>query len=191
VKNINYDEIERKYKNLIDISKNYMSSINDFEHDINHMNDVVFYTKELLNKLNVDINYDVCIISAYWHDVGRIKVNNGHEKLSSEMLKKIMEKNNYDKKLIEECCKAIENHKWNMKPETVEGLVIKDADKLAWLGRGRWNSCFNNNQKLDELIELLPRLKNEFLYFEESKLIYDKEVVNLIKYLYEKCYIKK
>lgn len=190
MRNINYEEIEKKYKNLIDVAKNYMNSIDDCEHDINHVNDVVFYTKELINKLNIDINYDVCIVSAYWHDVGRIKVKDGHEKLSAEMLKEVMEKNNCDKKMIEDCYKAIENHKWNMKPETVEGLVIKDADKLAWLGMGRWDSCFKNNQRLDELIKLLPRLKDEFLYFEESKLIYDKDVINLINYLYEKCYNK-
>lgn len=188
--NINYEEIEEKYKNLIEIAKNYMDSINDFEHDINHMNDVVFYAKELINKLNIDINYDVCVISAYWHDVGRIKTNDGHEKLSAEMLKEVMEKNNYDKELIDNCYKAIEHHKWNMIPETVEGLIVRDADKLAWLGIGRWNSCLKNNQKLDELIELLPRLKNEILHFKESKLIYDRDVINLIKYLYEKCYNK-
>lgn len=190
MKNINYEEIEKKYYKLIDAAKKYMNSINDYEHDINHMRDVLFYTKELLNNLNLDINYDVCIISAYWHDVGRIRENKGHEKLSAEMLKGFMEENNYDEKLIEACCKAIENHKWNMKPETVEGLIIQDADKLAWLGIGRWDSCLKNNQRLDRLIELLPRLKNEFLHFEESKLIYDKDVISLIKFLYEKYYDK-
>lgn len=190
MKNIDYDEIEKKHKNLIDVAKKYMSSIKDFEHDINHMNDVVFYTKELISELNIDINYDVCIISSYWHDVGRIKLNNGHERLSAEMLKEVMEKNNYDKEMIGCCYKAISNHKWNMSPETIEGLIIRDADKLAWLGMGRWNSCFNNNQRLDDLIELLPGLKDEFLHFEESKLIYDKEIINLVKYLYEKCYNK-
>lgn len=190
MKNINYDKIEEKYKDLIDIAKKYMNNINDCEHDINHMNDVVFYTKELIKQLNIDINLDVCIIGSYWHDVGRIRLNSGHEKLSAQMLKEVMEKYNYDKNLIEDCYKAIENHKWNMKPETIEGYIIKDADKLAWLGIRRWKSCLKNKQKLDELIELIPRLKNEFLYFEESKLIYDKEVINLIKYLYKKCYDK-
>ena len=62
-------------------------NIKDYEYNINHMNDVVSYTKELLNNINLEINIDVCIISAYWHDVGRIKINEGHEKLSAEMLK--------------------------------------------------------------------------------------------------------
>ena len=138
--------------------------------------------------MNLKVNQEACIISAYWHDVGRTKVNSGHEKLSAEMLKETMEKFNYDKELIKTCYMAIENHKWNMKPKTNEGLIIKDADKLAWLGAGRWNSCLNNNQRLDELIELLPRLRNEFLYFEESKNIYDRDIIKLIKIFYDKYF---
>lgn len=188
MENIDFKKVENKYKKLIDVAKQNMSNITDFEHDVNHMNDVVYYTKKLINNINRKIDIDVCIISAYWHDVGRIKINVGHEKLSAEMLREYMKKNNYDKLFIEKCYKAIENHKWNMTPETLEGLIVRDADKLAWLGTGRWNSCIDNNQKLDELISLLPRLRDELLYFEESKKIYDEECVNLIKLLYERYY---
>ena len=188
MENIDFKKVENKYKKLIDVAKQNMSNITDFEHDVNHMNDVVYYTKKLINNINRKIDIDVCIISAYWHDVGRTKINVGHEKLSAEMLKEYMKKNNYDKLFIEKCYKAIENHKWNMTPETLEGLIVRDADKLAWLGTGRWNSCIDNNQKLDELISLLPRLRDELLYFEESKKIYDEECVNLIKLLYERYY---
>lgn len=185
---IDYNAIENKHKKLLDIASSYMSSINDFEHDINHMNDVLYYTKKLIDELDIDIDYEVCIISAYWHDVGRIRLGEGHEKLSADMLKDAMQKMGYDEILIEKCYKAIESHKWNMSPETYEGLVIKDADKLAWLGIGRWNACVSNKQRLDGIIELLPRLRNEFLYFNESKRIYDEDIVNLVTFLYNKHY---
>ena len=123
-KNIDFYEIEEKYKNIIDIAKKHMKSISDYEHNINHMNDVVHYTKLLIERLNIEIDIDVCIISAYWHDVGRIKLKEGHEKLSAEMLKEVMEDYKYDDILIDKCYKAIENHKWNMKPETTEGLIV-------------------------------------------------------------------
>lgn len=100
--NIDFTKIEKKHNILIEIAEEYMKSINDYEHNINHMNDVVSYTKELLNCLNIDINIDVCIISAYWHDVGRIKINEGHEKLSAEMLKEEMEKLRYDGRVIKQ-----------------------------------------------------------------------------------------
>ena len=184
--NINFTQIEQKYNKLIEKATEYMKNIKDYEHNINHMDDVVSYTKKLLNNINLEINIDVCIISAYWHDVGRIKINEGHEKLSAEMLKEEMKKMKYDENLIDDCYKAIENHKWNMHPRTIEGLLVKDADKLAWLGLGRWNDCLNNHQKLDSIINLLPKLRNEILYFNESKEIYDRDIIRLIKLLYNK-----
>ena len=180
-----YKEIECKNEKIISKAKEYMSTISDYEHNINHMYDVVYYTKELLESLDIEKNKEVCIISAYWHDVGRIKADEGHERISAEMLKKEMTLQGYDENLINQCYKAIEKHKWNMMPETVEGLILKDADKLAWIGKGRWESCLENGQKLDSIVELLPKLKSEILYFKESKKIYDRDIVNLIKLLYK------
>lgn len=184
MKSNNYSEIENKYHELIQKAKEYMRKITDYEHDISHMYDVVNYTKELLNSIELDVNKDVCVISAYWHDVGRIKINEGHEKLSAQMLKEEMINRGYDNQFIGKCCLAIENHKWNMQPTTTEGLIVKDADKLAWIGIGRWNSCLKNGQHLDYIIKALPKLKNEILYFNESKNIYDRDIVKLVELLY-------
>lgn len=183
-------ETENKYNELIEISKKYMKTITDNEHNMNHVNDVVSYTKELLNMVDIDVNKDVCIISAYWHDVGRTKTDIGHEKISAEMLKNHMMEMNYDSELIDSCYAAIENHKWNMTPKTNEGLILKDADKLAYLGQGRWKSCLDNNQNIDAIMELLPKLRNEILYFEESRKIYDREITKITKLIYEKYFNK-
>ena len=178
------EDIELKYGKLINKAKEYMTSINDYEHDINHMYDDVKYTYDLLNMVKIEVNKEVCILSAYWHDVGRIKCQEGHEKLSAEMLKEELEKEGYDSDFIKSCYAAIENHKWNMTPKTNEGLLLRDADKLAWLGKGRWKSCLENRQDLDSIIGLLPKLKSDILYFDESKQIYDREIVNLTSFLY-------
>ena len=182
----NYSDIEIKYEKLINKAKTYMKRTKDYEHDINHIYDVVNYTKQLLNSVSLDVNKEVCIISAYWHDVGRIQQNEGHEKISAQMLKDEMIENGYNNQFINECYLAIENHKWNMFPKTNEGLIIKDADKLAWIGIERWKSCLKNNQKLDEIIKLLPKLKKDILYFKESKDIYDRDIVRLVEFLYNK-----
>lgn len=105
---MNYKEIENKNKEIILKAKKYMNSITDHEHDINHMNDVVYYTKELLDVLKIEIDKEACIISAYWHDVGRTKLREGHEKLSAKMLKDEMIEEGYDNILIDKCYKAIE-----------------------------------------------------------------------------------
>lgn len=178
------NNIELKHKMLINKAKQYMSRIDDYEHDIHHMEDVVKYTYELLDKLKIDVNKEICIICAYWHDVGRTKCIEGHEKLSAKMLKEEMEQLGYDSHFIHECYLAIENHKWNMTPQNNEGLILKDADKLAWLGEKRWKVCLEHSQKLDTIINLLPKLKKEILYFQESKEIYDRDIVILVKILY-------
>lgn len=178
--------IEEKHKEIIDIAKDYMNSIKDNEHNTAHMIDVVNYTKELLE--HIDADKEVCIISAYWHDTGRAKLNEGHEKLSSEMLEEELRKRNYNEDFIIKCKKAIENHKWNMTPETIEGLIIKDADKLAWLGKERWTSCLNAKQELNDIIILLPQLRDNILHFEESKRIYDRDIINLVNILYNNIY---
>lgn len=184
----NFNKIESRYEHLINKAKNILDGIDDYEHNLNHTLDVVNYTKELINILNIDVDIDVCIISAYWHDVGRIELDQGHEQLSALMLKEEMLKENYDMNLIDKCYKAIINHKWNMQPSIVEGLIIKDADKLAFLGINRWNECLNHHYKLDNIIKLLPQLKNEILYFEESKVLYDKLMIDLVNLLYNKIF---
>lgn len=182
------DKTENKYQDLINQSKLYMANIHDKEHDLNHVQDVVEITKKLLTK--IPANPEVCLIAAYWHDVGRSQVVENHEIKSAEMLKNYMEQNNYDNNLISFCYEAIKNHKWNMTPNTQEGWLVKDADKLAWIGQNRWKNCLKNNQRLDAILELLPKLKNEILYFEESKKIYDELIVKLVQLLSINIYDK-
>ena len=185
---MSYEEIELKHSNLIDIAKEYMKTIDDSEHDINHMNDVVEYTKKIMNTLDEEVNIDACLIGAYWHDVGRTKIQKGHEEVSSQMLASEMELQGYEKKFIDICSESIKFHKWDMTPQIKEGWVIKDADKLAWVGTGRWNSCVQNNQRLDELIRLLPSLRDQILHFECTKKLYDEEIVKIVTLLYTAIY---
>ena len=144
--------------------------------------------KELLNSIILDADAEVCIITAYWHDVGRTKIQEGHEKMSVHMLVETMRKMNYDEEFIKRCSDSIEFHKWNMTPKTIEGLVVKDADKIAWLGSGRWKSCINKRQRIDSIVELLPKLRNEILHFDYSKKLYDEEIINVLKILYSEIY---
>lgn len=183
-----FEEVENKHKELIEIAKAKMFTIEDKEHDINHITDVVNNTKQILKNIDNEVNFEACIIAAYWHDVGRTQISVGHEKLSATLLSEQMKKLNYEDSFIDVCTKAIELHKWNMTPTTVEGLVVKDADKLAWISTGRWNSCIQNNQRLDTILELLPNLRNDILHFECTRKMYDKEIINIVRLLYSKIY---
>lgn len=180
-----YKDIEDKYKNLIDKAKTYMEKIKNDEHDMAHMNDTVLYTKELLGKIRKDVNCDVCIISAYWYDVGRIEAIENPTELSAKMLKNEMINLGYDDSLINKCYTTIMSQLKDEKPATIEGLIIKDADKLAFLGRGRWREAIGEGKKLDEIVSLLLKIKDQSLYLDEAKDIYEREVVKLIELLYQ------
>lgn len=190
---MNYDFIEEKHKKLIEIAEEYMTKIEDPEHNMDHIKDVLDYIKIIIGKLisnNENIDIDVCIIGAYWHDVGRIEKNEGHEELSSKILEHAMKELEYDNDFILKCSEAIKYHGFEMYPRTKEGLIIQDADKIAWFGKRRWTNCLSNKKRLDSIIEKIPKLRNEILHFECSRRIYDNEIVKILTMLYHEIYGK-
>lgn len=132
--------IQEDYANKIILkSQKYINQISDSEHNKHHINDVINYIKLLIEKIEDDFDVEAVIIAGYWHDVGKIKTEKGHEQLSAQ--------------------------------------ILKDAGKLARIGRGRWKESLKQNQWLDNITELLPKLREEILYFQYSKSIYDKEIL--------------
>lgn len=183
--NINQEllEIEEKNKILIDKARSLMSEVPDPKHSVSHMEAVVKYTKEILQN-GVEANKEICIISAYWHDVGRKISEEGHAIRSANLLKEEMEQLNYDKEFIEKCYLAIHKHGWNEMPETIEGIIIRDADKIDFVGINRWKECIENNCIFKKILELLPTMRDELLELECSRKIFDREIGKLVTYLH-------
>lgn len=177
-----YEEIYTKNKNLIDIAIEKIKVCeNDPLHFIGHTIDVVNYVKELLEK--VPANKEVCIISAYWHDVGRSVCDKGHEEESGRILKEEMTKLGYSNEMIEQCYLAVVNHRRKCDPPTIEGKIIRDADKIAYIGKNRWQRCITEDPSaIDEIVEIyLPILKDEILKLEYSKELFDRDVNSYVK----------
>lgn len=181
---IDFEKIENKYEKLIKKAREIMEKVPDPKHSVSHMESIVKYTKEIL-ELGIEANAEVCILSAYWHDVGRIEGSKGHALRSAEMLKQELLKENYDPKFIEECYLAVYKHGWNEKPETVEGNVIRDADKIDFVGISRWKSCIENNCRFKDILDMLPTLRKDIFKFEISKEIFDREIAILVRYLHD------
>lgn len=182
-----YKIIEEKHKKLISIAKDYMSKVDDPKHSTDHMESIVKYTKEIL-EFEKEADKEVCIISAYWHDVGRISKEKGHAKLSAKMIQEEMQKQNYDEEFIEKCVKAIINHGWAEQPDTLEGIIIRDADKIDFVGIARWKNCIENDCKFRKILDLLPTLRKDILKLDCSREIYDREIGLLIRYLHNKIF---
>lgn len=177
-----YEEIYTKNKKLIDIAIEKIKVCeNDPLHFIGHTIDVVNYVKELLEK--VPANKEVCIISAYWHDVGRSVCDKGHEEESGRILKEEMTKLGYSNEMIEQCYLAVVNHRRKCDPPTIEGKIIRDADKIAYIGKKRWQRCITEDPSaIDEIVEIyLPILKDEILKLEYSKELFDRDANSYVK----------
>lgn len=179
-----FEIIEKKHKNLINIAKDYMSRVEDPKHSIDHMEAVAKYVKEIL-AYEKEADKEVCIISAYWHDVGRLYGEENHAKVSAKMLEEEMQKLGYNENFIQKCVKAINNHGWYESPETLEGIIIRDADKIDFVGISRWKNCIENDCKFIKILDLLPTLRKDILVLESSKEIYDREVGLLVRYLHD------
>ncbi len=179
-----FERIEEKHRDIIDISKKIMEKVEDPKHSTPHIDSVVRYTKEILqHEENAD--KEVCIVSAYWHDVGRLYIEKGHAELSAEMLEKQMKELNYDDEFIFKCSSAVKDHGWKKTPETLEGIIIRDADKIDFVGTSRWETCIKSNCKFKKILELLPVVRKDILKLEVSKEIFDREIGLLIRYLHD------
>ena len=185
-----YLEIERKHERLINIAIEKMKQSEDPKHNLVHILDVVEYIKEILETEN-SANKEVCIIAAYWHDVGRIQQHKGHELISANELKMEMEKQNYPTEFIEKCYKAIYKHSWKEEPETLEGIIIRDADKIDFVGINRWKECIQKDCKFHKILELLPTLRKDILKLEISKEVFDREIGKLVSFLHNQIFDNK
>lgn len=179
-----FNEIENKYGKLIKKATDIMEKVPDPKHSVSHMQSVVKNVKEILtSELNAD--REVCILAAYWHDVGRINGEKGHALLSAEMLKQELINENFNSDFIEKCYLVISEHSWKAHPKTIEGKIIRDADKIDFVGISRWKFCIENNIKFYKILDMLPILRNEILELDISKKIFDRKIGNLIRYLHD------
>ncbi len=182
-----FEQIEEKNKILIKKAIEIMKQVSDPKHSLSHMESVVQYTKEILENVE-EADKEICLISAYWHDVGRSVQEKGHAKLSADMLQEEMQNLGYDEEIIQKCYLAIYKHSWKEEPATLEGKIIRDADKIDFVGIGRWKQCIETNCKFNKILQLLPTMRKELLELESSKEIFDREIGNLVVYLHDKIF---
>ena len=94
-----------------------------------------------------------------------------------------MAKLGYSNEIIEQCYLAVVNHKRKCIPPTIEGKIVRDADKIAYIGKNRWKRCIEEGaEELDEIIEeYLPILREEILRLQYSKDLFDRDMNLYVK----------
>ena len=66
--------------------------------------------------------------------------------------------------------------------------IIRDADKLDFVGIGRWKECIKTNCKFNEVLNLLPTMREELLKLDVSKKIFDREIGKLVVFLHNQIF---
>jgi HD superfamily phosphohydrolase YqeK len=164
-------------------AKKYIRKIKDPGHNMLHVRSVVKYALEIAD-FYPKVDKSAIEVASWWHDTGRL-FDKIHETLSAEMAYNDLIKRGMNKKFSQKVYDAIVYHGWDMKPKTLEGEIIYDADKLDFISINRFKSRLKNQDflALKSMANLLPFLRNNFLHLNISKEIYDKQILGFIKYV--------
>jgi uncharacterized protein len=129
---INLEQIMRTLQLLL----HNQSPAHDFEHIIR-----VYKNAEMISKQEESVDLDIVLAAALLHDLvvypkGSSKTINSADD-SAEIAKKILlEYKNYPREKIEKVADAIRTHSYSKRlvPETLEGKILQDADRLDAIG---------------------------------------------------------
>lgn len=185
----------QNYKYVADDARRIMQKGTDPMHRWSHIMDVVENTLEILVALPKSTQefWNLCLTCAYWHDVGRVGnskyagKNKGHEELSGIMLKEFLEDsgkwNNDD---IETCVISVTYHGYTDVPRNEVNKVLKDADKLGYIGVRRWKECAEarENHQDQDFYNRIAVLEEVILILPESKRLVRTKMTDLVALLY-------
>ena len=129
---INLEQIMRTLQLLL----HNQSPAHDFQHIIR-----VYKNAEMISKQEESVDLDIVLAAALLHDLvvypkGSSKTINSADD-SAEIAKKILlEYKDYPREKIEKVADAIRTHSYSKRlvPETLEGKILQDADRLDAIG---------------------------------------------------------
>ncbi|MFL6338296.1 MAG: HD domain-containing protein [Nitrososphaeraceae archaeon] len=164
------------------------SPAHDFEHIIR-----VYKNAEMISKQEESVDLDIVLAAALLHDLvvypkGSSKTINSADD-SAEIAKKILlEYKNYPREKIEKVADAIRTHSYSKKlvPQTLEGKVLQDADRLDAIGaigiartfsvgvsenRSLYNPTdpfYESERQLDDMQWTLDHIKKKLMILKNS-----------------------
>lgn len=123
----------------------------DGAHNEKHLDEVLEKALELADYYGV--REDMCIVCAYYHDIGLDKGREDHEERSADYLRK--DKNLlkwFTEEEIEEMAQAVEDHRASLvgEPRSMLGKIISDADRIMIPERVIERSFKFNSEKYPE-----------------------------------------
>ncbi len=167
-------------------AKQWIEKIDDPMHSVPHMKQTLIYAMDLA-KSYPEADRDILEIAVWWHDVGRVFLDDGHAKKSAEMAGESLINIGIDSSEVAEICTMIESHSNSSttNPVSLEAIILKDADKLDFLTVSRWRIGIRDERSkgINTGISKIPTIGREILKLPESKIMFEKLFVQLLEYL--------
>lgn len=161
----------------------HLNFITDSVHDVGHARRTAENAAAIGEAMGYK-NLELLELCGWWHDVGRLIDPPDHERISAELARSSVIRLGGDQQLGQCVHQAIAHHKWSMNPTTLEGQIVRDADKLDWLACERWETCIHA-QQADHLCtsaSMLPQLY-DLLELAPSKQLYKQRIQSFTAYL--------
>jgi len=180
------NKLKEIYKKLLN-EVNIIQSKN-ISHGLEHTQRVFKMCKILGEQLDVDM--DVLLSAAILHDVSREQSN--HAFIGSMKAKEILKKYDFDEDQIERIAQVINTHSFSSgnSPNSLEGKILSDADKLDALGSvGIYRAATYSQEygrSIDDFIKhFYDKLLNldKLLYTEQAKKIGKKRKDIMMQFL--------
>lgn len=170
-----------KYSESIEIARQHLGKIDDPAHDVDHAAEVVDNGMRIAIAQAYD-DVEFIELCCWWHDVARGHSN--HEELGAQKLRDDLLQRGAEPETAHKAYEAIRFHRWAMQPRTVEGKILKDADKLTFISKSRWGKCIavGRLEHMTPILPLLPKLEGS-LYFAFSQALYGERISGFLTYL--------
>lgn len=170
----------------IDKAKSYYDDSEDVLHDLSHSERVAENAREIADSLAYK-NPDSLELCAYWHDVARTQGKEPHEEAGAVMARDDLLTRGASQDLANLAYEAIRFHKSTANPVTVEGKIIRDADKLDIFSVVRWKKCVKAGwteyyaEDLKKAMDNLHKYPGIFTY-DYTKKLYKERLPEFLKF---------
>ncbi len=182
-----------KYKKIEKYMKKCMS---DSAHDTEHVYRVLYCALDIA-KHEQNVDTDILITACLLHDIGRheqfLDSSVCHARAGAKKAYKFLLKNDYSKDFAKKVSKCIKTHRYRTgkRPESIEAMILFDADKVDIAGGIGIARTLLYNGKMDEpLYNLLENgdISNGKLDKKES---FFREYKFKLEGMYSKFYTKR
>ena len=163
------------YADSIAKAKSYYKDFDDPFHDLSHSKRVVGNATKIAKSLDYrDLDFlRVCI---YWHDVARTQSIDPHEEPGAAMARDDLLARGASPKTANLAYEAIRFHKSTASPLTVEGKIVRDADKLDIISVARWENSVKAGKLADFARERKKSMENLKRYPDALSYNYSKKL---------------